>query len=73
MSDEKTIAEHRGRHSREADAAAARWGLMHPEDDVEHPPPSHVPEREHVVPDHHAESAEAAALRWYEQHEEEDF
>ncbi|MGA2925807.1 MAG: hypothetical protein ABSG43_07390 [Solirubrobacteraceae bacterium] len=74
MADEKQVAEHGGgRHSREADAAAARWEETHPGSDVDHPPPSHVPEDPHIVPDHHSASAEAAALRWYEAHEDEDF
>ncbi len=64
---------HWGRHSRVVDAAAAKWGEMHPEDDVPHWPPSHVPEKRHIVPDHHSASAEAAALKWYETHEDEDF
>ncbi len=70
MSDKEKTEEHPGWHSREADAAAARWGEKHPEDDVEHPPPSDVPEDEDVVPNHHSASAEAASLRWHEQHDE---
>lgn len=74
MSEQKQAQEHAGRHSRLADAAATRWAEAHPEDDVPHWPPSHVPEVSRlVVPDHHSASAEAAALRWFEQHEDEDF
>jgi hypothetical protein len=61
-----------GRRSTTADTAAARWGLKHPESDPDHPPPSHVPEDEHIVPNRHSASAEAAALRWREEHEEEE-
>jgi hypothetical protein len=56
--------------SRSVDAAAARWGEKHPEEDPEHPPPPHVPEDDDVVPNRHSASAEAAALRWHEQHPE---
>jgi hypothetical protein len=61
-----------GRRSTTADTAAAKWGLGHPESDPEHPPPSHVPEDEDVVPNRHSASAEAAALRWREEHEEDE-
>ena len=64
--------EHPGRHSREADASAARWGETHPDEDLEHPPPSGVPEDEDIVPNRHSASAEAASLRWHEQHDDED-
>lgn len=62
----------RPHESRSVEAAALRWGEQHPEEDVEHPAPHHVPEEEHVVPNRHSASAEAAALRWQEQHDEED-
>jgi hypothetical protein len=58
--------------SRSAEAAAVRWGEQHPEEDVEHSPPSEVPEDDQVVPNRHSASAEAASLRWHEQHDEED-
>jgi hypothetical protein len=58
--------------SRSAEAAAARWGEQHPEEDVEHPAPYVVPEDDEVVPNRHSASAEAASLRWREQHDEED-
>jgi hypothetical protein len=61
-----------GRRSTTADTAAAKWGLGHPDSDPEHPPPSHVPEDDQIVPNRHSASAEAAALRWREEHEEED-
>ncbi len=54
--------------SRSAEAAAIRWGLEHPEQDVEHPPPSAPPEADGVVPNRHSASAEAASLRWQELH-----
>jgi len=57
-------------HSRSADAAGARWGETHPDEDPVHIPPSEVPEDVEVVPNHHSASAEAASLRWHEQHEE---
>lgn len=65
MDDEK-------QHSRSADAAAARYGEKHPEDDPEHPPPARVPEPEDEVPNRHSASAEAASLRWHEQHPDDD-
>ena len=58
--------------SRSVEAAAARWGEQHPDEDVDHPAPDIVPEDDRVVPNHHSASAEAASLRWREQHEEED-
>jgi hypothetical protein len=70
--EQKSPNEHPEVPSRSAEAAAARWGDAHPEDDVEHPPPSVVPEDENVVPNHHSASAEAASVRWHEQHEDED-
>jgi hypothetical protein len=72
MSEQKPNPEHLGWPSRSAQAAAARWGEKHPEDDVEHPPPSGVPEDEEVVPNRHSASAEAASLRWREQHDDDE-
>jgi hypothetical protein len=62
----------KSRESRSAEAAAARWGEQHPEEDVEHPAPYEVPEDEDVVPNRHSASAEAASLRWREQQDEDD-
>jgi hypothetical protein len=70
MSEEKTPAKNIGRRASSADAAAARWGEKHPDEDTEHPAPSKVPEDEGVVPNRHSASAEAASLRWHEQHED---
>jgi hypothetical protein len=70
MADEHTPSKQAGWHSRSADAAAARWGEKHPEEDPEHPAPSQVPENEEVVPNRHSASAEAASLRWHEQHDD---
>ena len=67
-----TEEKHPGWHSRSADAAAARWGEGHPEEDPEHVPPPDVPEDDEVVPNRHSASAEAASLRWQEEHEEEE-
>jgi hypothetical protein len=58
--------------SRSVEAAALRWGEQHPEEDVEHPAPHHVPEDKRVVPNRHSASAEAASLRWHEKHDEAD-
>jgi hypothetical protein len=58
--------------SRSAEAAAIRWGERHPDEDVVHPAPNHVPEDSDVVPNHHSASAEAAALRWREAQDEDD-
>ena len=58
--------------SRSADAAAARWGETHPEEDPEHRAPVQVPEDDDVVPNRHSASAEAASLRWHEQHPDSD-
>jgi hypothetical protein len=69
MEDEKRSAQF---HSRSVDAAAARHGERHPEDDPEHPPPSHVPEPDGEVPGRHSASAEAASLRWREQNLDEE-
>jgi hypothetical protein len=68
MEDDK---QHPGWHSRSADAAAARWGETHPEEDPKHPAPSPVPEPEDEVPNRHSASAEAASVRWHEQHDDE--
>jgi hypothetical protein len=57
--------------SRSVDAAAARWGEKHPEEDVDHPAPLAPPEDDEVVPNRHSASAEAASLRWHEQHDDE--
>lgn len=54
-----------------AEAAAAKWGESHPEEDPPHPPPPHVPEEDEVVPNRHSASAEAASLRWHERHPDE--
>jgi hypothetical protein len=56
--------------SRAPDAAAARWGEKHPEDDPAHEPPSLPPESDDSVPNRHSASAEAASLRWHERHED---
>jgi hypothetical protein len=56
--------------SRSVDAAAARWGEKHPEEDIDHPAPLSPAEDEEVVPNRHSASAEAASLRWREQHED---
>jgi hypothetical protein len=71
MTEEKPPQEQTQHPSRSAEAAAARWGERHPEQDVEHPPPPNVPEAEEVVPNRHSASAEAASLRWQEQHPDE--
>jgi hypothetical protein len=68
MSDER----HPGWHSRSADAAAAKWGEKHPEEDPEHLPPPDVPEDEDVVPNRHSASAEAAKLHWQEKHPDDE-
>jgi hypothetical protein len=72
MPDEKPTEEQRRMSARSADAAAARWGEKHPEEDVEHPAPSDVPEDDEIVPNRHSASAEAASLRWHEQHESDE-
>ena len=61
-----------GWHSRSVDAAAARYGEQHPEDDPEHPAPSSIPEPDDKVPNRHSASAEAASLRWREQHPDDE-
>jgi hypothetical protein len=69
MSEEKRPQQH---PSRSVDAAAARWGEKHPEEDPEHAEPAHVPEDDQVVPNRHSASAEAASLRWHEQHPDDE-
>jgi hypothetical protein len=54
------------RRSSSAEAAATRWRQTHPDEDVDHDAPSHVPEAEEAVPNRHSASAEAAALRFRE-------
>jgi hypothetical protein len=72
MADEKRPDERSDRwHSRSVDAAAARWGEKHPEEDTEHMAPSQVPEDDDVVPNRHSASAEAASLRWHERNDDE--
>jgi hypothetical protein len=61
------------RRSSFAEAAATRWRQSHPDDDIDHAPPSSVPEADEGVPNRHSASAEAAALRWRERHLDEDF
>jgi hypothetical protein len=51
------------RRSSSAEAAATRWRQQHPEEDVDHDAPSHIPEGDEAVPNRHSASAEAAALR----------
>jgi hypothetical protein len=63
---------HPVRRSSSAEAAATRWRQSHPDEDMDHPPPSHVPEPEDEVPNRHSASAEAASLRWHERHSDED-
>jgi hypothetical protein len=70
MSDEeKTPLRH---PSRSADAAGAKWGEKHPEEDPEHPAPPHVPEPDDEVPNRHSAAAEAASLRWHEKHADDE-
>lgn len=53
--------------SRSVDAAAIRWALAHPDQDVEHAPPAGPAEpADEIVPNRHSASAEAASLRWHE-------
>ena len=72
MPDQRTPDDQDRYHSRSVDAAAARWGEKHPDEDFDHAPPSSVPEDEDRVPNRHSASAEAASLRWHERHEDED-
>ncbi len=60
------------RRSSSAEAAATRWRQTHPDDDVDHDPPSAVPEDGASVPNRHSASAEAAALRWRERNPDDD-
>jgi hypothetical protein len=69
---EQHTHEEQGRHSKTADGSAARWGERNPDDDIDHPPPPHVPEPDDEVPNRHSASAEAASLRWRERHEDDD-
>ena len=71
MSDETTPKDGPRRRSSSAEAAATRWGQTHPEEDVDHDPPSAIPE-EGGVPNRHSASAEAAALRWRERNSDDD-
>ena len=70
--DEKNSEEHAGWHSRSADAAGARFGEAHPDEDPPHPPPSRIPEPDDEVPNRHSASAEAANVKWREQHPEDE-
>ena len=72
MSDETTGNDGGQRRSSSAESAATRWRQAHPEDDVDHDPPSTVPEDDGSVPNRHSASAEAAALRWRERHSDDD-
>jgi hypothetical protein len=72
VSEETTHRESTQRHSASAEAAATRWRQTHPDEDVDHDPPSTVPEDEASVPNRHSASAEAAALRWRERHPDDD-
>jgi hypothetical protein len=56
-----------------AEASATRWRHSHPDDDLDHAPPSVVPDEDDGVPGRHSASAEAAALKWREYHFDEDF
>ena len=69
MSDE---ANRHNRRSSSAEAAATRWRQSHPDEDVDHDAPSHVPEPEDEVPNRHSASAEAASLRWRERHPDDE-
>jgi hypothetical protein len=54
--------------SHSVDIASVHWGLAHPDEDVDHAPPSAPAEDDEVVPNRHSASAEAALLRWQELH-----
>jgi hypothetical protein len=73
VSEEMTPRGGTQRHSASVEAAATRWRQTHPDEELDHEPPSWVPEDDHVVPNRHSASAEAAALRWHERHFDEDF
>ena len=68
MSEETRHDQAPHRHSASAEAAATRWRQTHPDEDMDHDPPSAVPEGDEGVPNRHSASAEAAALRWRERH-----
>jgi len=72
VSEETTHNHAPHRHSASAEAAATRWRQAHPDDDVDHDPPSVVPEDDEGVPNRHSASAKAAALRWRERHPDDD-
>jgi hypothetical protein len=72
VSDKTTPGEAPQRRSSSAEAAATRWRQKHPDEDVDHPAPSAVPEDDEIVPNRHSASAEAAALRWRERHPDDD-
>ena len=71
MPDETTPTDGPQRRSSSAEAAATRWRQAHPEEDVDHDPPSAIPEVG-GVPNRHSASAEAAALRWRERNYDDD-
>jgi len=73
MSEKTTHMFARRRPSASAEAAATRWRQSHPDDDIDHAPPSAIAEYEQGVPNRHSASAEAAALKWREHHFDEDF
>jgi hypothetical protein len=60
------------RPSASAEAAARRWRQKHPDEDIDHDAPSHIPEPEDEVPNRHSASAEAASLRWHERHPDDE-
>lgn len=60
------------RRSSSAEAAATRWSQNHPDEDVDHDAPSHIPEGDQGVPNRHSASAEAAALRSRERERDTD-
>ena len=72
MSEETSRRDNVGRRSSSAEAAATRWRQKHPDEDLDHDPPSAVPDDEAGVPNRHSASAEAAALRWRERHPDDD-
>ena len=72
MSEETTRRDEPWRRSSSAEAAATRWRQAHPDDDIQHDPPSAVPEGDEGVPNRHSASAEAAALRWREHQSDDD-
>jgi len=73
VSEHTTHSDEIRRHAGFAEAAATRWRQSHPDDDIDHAPPSLVPEADAGVPNRHSASAEAALLRWRERHFDEDF